>query len=82
MLKIDKNHPLPIYIQLKNIIERQIDEGIFQPNQTIPSERKLSEKYEISRMTTRQAINELVKEGKLYRERGRGTLSSTFCKKT
>lgn len=77
MLKIDKNHPLPIYIQLKNLIERQIDEGIFQPNQTIPSERKLSEKYEISRMTTRQAINELVKEGKLYRERGRGTFVSS-----
>lgn len=75
-LKIDKNHPLPIYIQLKNIIEKQIEEGFFQPDQMISSERKLSEQYEISRMTTRQAINELVKEGKLYREKGRGTFVS------
>lgn len=75
-MKIDKNHPLPIYIQLKNIIEKQIEAGIFQPDQMISSERKLSEEYEISRMTSRQAINELVKEGKLYREKGRGTFVS------
>lgn len=77
IVKIDKSHPLPYYIQLKNIIEKQIEEGVFQPNQMIPSERQLSEKYEISRMTTRQAINELVKEGKLYREKGRGTFVSS-----
>ncbi|WP_058486048.1 GntR family transcriptional regulator [Defluviitalea phaphyphila] len=76
-MKIDKDNSLPIYIQLKDIIEKQISEGILQPGQKIPSERQLSEEYKISRMTTRQAINELVKEGKLYREKGRGTFVSS-----
>lgn len=40
---------------------------------SIPSERELCERYGVSRMTARQAVTELVNEGVLYREQGRGT---------
>ena len=40
---------------------------------TIPSERELCERFAVSRMTVRQAIDALVNEGLLHREQGRGT---------
>jgi GntR family transcriptional regulator len=44
-----------------------------QPGTLIPTERALAEKYETSRTTVRQAISELVAEGKLGRIQGHGT---------
>lgn len=44
-----------------------------KPGDLLPSEREFAEKYAISRMTVRQAINNLVKEGLVYREKGKGT---------
>lgn len=70
---INKRSPLPIYFQLEEQIKKQIEEGQFQPHATLPSEREYAEKYEISRMTVRQAINNLVQAGYLYRQKGKGT---------
>ena len=47
--------------------------GEWEPGSLIPSERELCERYGISRMTARQSITELVNEGLLYREQGKGT---------
>ena len=70
---IDKSSPLPIYYQIEESIKRQIEEGEFHPHDILPSEREYAEKLEISRMTVRQAINNLVNTGYLYRQKGRGT---------
>lgn len=70
---LDKNSPLPIYFQLKELIKGKIAEGVWKPGDMIPSERELSEQWRISRMTVRQALKELTMEGVLRRERGRGT---------
>lgn len=70
---IDKNHPLPMYYQLKEFIREKIASGEWQPGDMVPSERELSEQYKISRMTARQALSELATEGLLRREQGRGT---------
>lgn len=47
--------------------------GEWAPGDLIPSERELCERYGISRMTARQSITELVNEGLLYRQQGKGT---------
>ncbi|REJ13120.1 MAG: phosphonate metabolism transcriptional regulator PhnF [Bacillaceae bacterium] len=73
---IDKSSPIPIYYQLEEFIKKQIEIGELQPDQAIPSEREYAERYQISRMTVRQAINNLVNEGYLYRQKGRGTFVS------
>jgi len=70
---IDKNSPIPVYFQLKEDIQRKITKGVWKVGQCIDSERELSQTYEVSRMTIRQALGELVQEGVLLREKGKGT---------
>ena len=71
--KLDKDVPIPLYFQLKEIIEEKITSGQLEPGDLLPSERELSDRYNISRPTIRQALQELVNEGLLYREKGKGT---------
>lgn len=73
MSQIIKNNPLPLYFQLKEIIKKDIKSGFLKPGDLILSERELIEYYNISRTPVRQAINELVNEGLLRREHGKGT---------
>ncbi|WP_106496655.1 GntR family transcriptional regulator [Lentibacillus sp. Marseille-P4043] len=70
---INKNSPLPIYYQLEEEIKRLIHTEQLLPGELLPSEREYAEKYDISRMTVRQAINNLAAEGLLYRRKGKGT---------
>lgn len=70
---INKQSPVPIYYQIEEQIKQLIETGEYKPGDMIPSEREYTEKYDISRMTVRQAITNLVNEGYLYREKGKGT---------
>jgi GntR family transcriptional regulator len=70
---IQKNSPLPIYYQLEEGIKEAIQQQELIPGEMIPSEREYAEKYGISRMTVRQALSNLVNDGYLYRQRGKGT---------
>lgn len=70
---INKSSPIPIYFQLEELLRMAVENGELIPGQLIPSERELAEKYDISRMTVRQAINNMVNQGLLVREKGKGT---------
>lgn len=50
-----------------------IDNEELKPNESIPTERELCAIHGISRMTARRAVMDLVNEGVLYREQGKGT---------
>ena len=73
---IDKSSPIPAYFQLMNSLKQKISEGEFPVGGAIPSERELADTLNISRMTVRQALSQLVQEGVLKREKGRGTFVS------
>src|SRR5918999_3661395 len=73
MSGIVRSGPLPRYYQLKELVRAKVRSGEWPPGTAIPSERELSDLYGISRMTARHSITELVHEGLLYREQGRGT---------
>jgi GntR family transcriptional regulator len=75
-IEIDKTSPLPIYIQLQHGIEDLIKSGELSPGDPLPSENELSRDYRISHMTVRHAMTELVNDGYIHRERGRGTFVS------
>ncbi|HEX6290732.1 MAG TPA: GntR family transcriptional regulator [Herpetosiphonaceae bacterium] len=70
---LNKHSPVPLYLQLKKLLEAQVASGDLPPHGRVPSERELSEQYDISRMTARQALTELIQEGRLYTSRGKGT---------
>ncbi|SDZ11851.1 GntR family transcriptional regulator [Evansella caseinilytica] len=70
---LDKKSPIPIYYQIEELFRKKIATGELQEGDMIPSERLLSEEYGVSRMTIRQAISNLVNDGLLLREKGRGT---------
>lgn len=58
---------------LENDLRRQILSGILPESKPILSENILAKKYQLSRNTIRHAIDNLIKEGLLYRVRGSGT---------
>lgn len=66
----------PMYIQLRELLRKKIEDGTYQYGELIPSERELSAQYGLNRMTVRNAISELVEEGTLTRNQGKGTFVS------
>lgn len=70
---LDEKLPVSLYYQLKEILTKKIKENEWLVNTRIPTERELCEMYRVSRITVRQALDELEKEGYLYRKQGRGT---------
>ncbi len=70
---LGQNNHLPLYQQLKAVIEDRLDSSEWLPGAQVPSERELCEQFNISRITVRQALAELVVEGRLNRMQGRGT---------
>ncbi len=70
---IQEGIPVPKYYRLKESLRDKIEEEGLEEGHLIPSERELCETYGVSRMTARQAVKDLVNEGVLYREQGRGT---------
>src|SRR5205085_11725065 len=73
MPTLERSNPLPLYYQLKEVLKQQIRAGHLAPHTAIPSEPELVSSYHVSRATVRQALSELVHEGLLYRQHGKGT---------
>lgn len=63
----------PMYIKIHNQIKRDIENKKYVVGQRIPAERQLAQKFNVSRMTLRQAIKTLEDEGILERRLGSGT---------
>lgn len=74
--KLQENGGLPMYRQLSNIIRTNVENGVYEANQKIPTEMELSKKYNVSRVTVRKALEELVEDGILLRKQGKGTFIS------
>ena len=73
MPTLERSNPVPLYYQLKEVLKQQIRSGHLAPHTAIPSEPELVSSYQVSRATVRQALTELVHEGLLYRQHGKGT---------
>ncbi|MDR2661147.1 MAG: GntR family transcriptional regulator [Lactobacillaceae bacterium] len=63
----------PIFIQIRDDLKKRIEDGEFKNGSRLPSERELSEEYQVSRMTLRQALNTLVTDGILEKRTGSGS---------
>ena len=72
-VELDRSSPVPLYFQLSQAFEKAILDGGLQPGDRFENELALAKRLNVSRPTTRRAIQELVDKGLLVRKRGVGT---------
>jgi GntR family transcriptional regulator len=65
---------VPFYHQLKEIFIEKIENGEWNPGDTIPAENLLCEQFNVSRGPVRQALDLMVRDGLLSRKQGKGTI--------
>jgi GntR family transcriptional regulator len=65
--------PIPRYAQLSVLMRRRIERGQWPAGARVPSLEALMAEFGVARVTVRQAINLLAREGLLSAQRGRGT---------
>jgi GntR family transcriptional regulator len=70
---IDRDSFEPAYAQLASILRHSMATGVLRPGDQLPSESQLCERYGVSPMTVRRAINILIDQGVVTAARGRGT---------
>jgi GntR family transcriptional regulator len=70
---IDHGSPVPLYFQLKGVLEREIVSTRWPEGGRLPSEGEICDHFRISRSTVRQALGLLENEGMITRHKGRGT---------
>lgn len=68
--------PIPVYQRIKRMITQKIYSGEWEANQIIPSEKELTQIFDVSRMTVNRALRELTAQGILVRVQGVGTFVS------
>lgn len=73
---VDLSSYVPLYRQIEELLKEEIKKGAFRPHSKIWSERIISERFNVSRLTARKAIGNLVQEGYLFTTKGKGTFVS------
>lgn len=73
MTEFVRTDGVPVYIQIREALRADITGGILRRGEQLPSENDLAARFNVSRMTIRESIEDLVDEGLLYRRHGVGT---------
>ncbi|MBD0865904.1 MAG: GntR family transcriptional regulator [Rhodobacteraceae bacterium] len=63
----------PRYVQLRRRLFEGIETGVLLPNTSLPPERELAEITDLSRVTVRKAVQELVRDGVIEQRQGSGS---------
>ncbi|WP_027803709.1 GntR family transcriptional regulator [Paraburkholderia dilworthii] len=74
--KFGPDSPIPLYQQIKDTLRSGILDGHYLPHSRMPSESELQEMFEVSRITIRQALGDLQKEGLIFKVHGKGSFVS------
>ncbi|MFP5111667.1 GntR family transcriptional regulator [Bacillaceae bacterium C204] len=72
-MKIDKNNHVPLYRQVELVLEEKIKSKQWDIGYQLPTEQELADLFDVSTITVKRAVIELVNKGYLYRQRGKGT---------
>ena len=64
---------MPLYLQLRRSIEEAVAAGVIGPGDALPSERDIAVQADVSRVTVRKAVQDLVRGGILVQKHGSGT---------
>ncbi|HEX9618396.1 MAG TPA: GntR family transcriptional regulator, partial [Anaerolineales bacterium] len=71
--RINRNGPIPLYYQLREIILEAIERKEFMPAAPLPTEDELMKRYEVSRTTVREALRGLTDMGIIIKKQGVGS---------
>jgi GntR family transcriptional regulator len=71
----DMSHQ-PLYLQIKDVLKKQIMDGDYAPYERMPSESELMKTFGVSRITVRQSLRDLHSEGLIFTSQGKGTFAS------
>ena len=71
---------IPLYRQIQASLKEKITSGVYEEGGLLPSENELCIEFNATRMTVRQALNELVREGYITRQHGKGSTVSASRK--
>ena len=74
---LSRSSPEPLYRQLASHLESEINTGRLKPGDRLESEGLLTNRFQVSRITLRQAVAELVRKQMVVRKQGKGTFVST-----
>jgi GntR family transcriptional regulator len=74
--KLAQLSSVPLYSQLKELLRTKILDGSYPFHSQMPSESELGSTYKVSRITVRQALGDLQKEGLIFKIHGKGTFVS------
>jgi GntR family transcriptional regulator len=69
----------PLYQQIKDLITRELQAGVWKPGESIPSEMELAARFKVSQGTVRKAIDELAADNLVVRRQGKGTFVATHA---
>ena len=75
-MQIDKKLHVPLYRQVEEVLEEKIKSGQWEVGYQLPTEQELADLFDVSTITVKRAVIELVNKGYLYRQRGKGTFVS------
>ena len=64
---------VPLYVQLADLFRQRIVKGVWKTGDKLPSLEQLGAEFEVARVTVRQAVERLTRDGLLSPQRGRGT---------
>lgn len=76
-----ESHKVPLYVSVYDSIFNKIKSGEFKPGEKLPSENILSEMFNISRGTLRQALLLLQEDGMIYNWQGKGNFVTANFKR-
>ena len=79
MIHLDHRDSRPIYEQIADALRRQIDAGILQPGEKLPSVRELSGQLTINPNTIQRAYRELEADGRIESFAGKGSFVRSGC---
>ncbi len=76
VIPLSRDSPVAMHRQLAQQLREAIASGVYKDGGKLPTEPQLIRRYAVSRITARQAVDALVKEGLVVRQQGKGSFVS------
>ena len=72
-INTNPNSIVPLYAQIVESLKRDIENGVYNATERIPAEAELAKQYNVSRITVRRAVDDLVSQYLVEKKQGKGT---------